>query len=99
IARPRAYSLFPYTTLFRSWAPNCSEWVVLQYATARVGLILVNLNPAYRAHEFSYAVNQSEITLVVAAPSYKKSDYRAIIASVRRSEEHTSELQSRFDLV
>lgn len=65
------------------WAPNCSEWVVLQYATARIGLILVNLNPAYRAHEFSYAVNQSEIALVVATPSYRKSDYREIIASVR----------------
>ena len=41
------------------WAPNCAEWTITQYATAKIGAILVNVNPAYRTHEFSYAVNQS----------------------------------------
>src|SRR3954449_1123408 len=41
------------------WAPNCAEWTLVQYATAKLGVILVNVNPAYRTHEFSYAVNQS----------------------------------------
>ena len=41
------------------WAPNCAEWTIAQYATAKIGAILVNVNPAYRTHEFSYAVNQS----------------------------------------
>src|SRR5580698_10324759 len=39
------------------WAPNCAEWVLLQYATARVGIVLVNINPAYRTYELAYALN------------------------------------------
>lgn len=64
------------------WAPNCYEWVLLQYATARIGVILVNLNPAYRAHEVEFAINQSEISLVVSAVRYKKSDYKHIMSLV-----------------
>ena len=64
------------------WAPNCYEWVLLQYATARIGVILVNLNPAYRAHEVEFAINQSEISLIVSALSFKKSDYKKIISMV-----------------
>lgn len=64
------------------WAPNCYEWVLLQYATARIGVILVNLNPAYRAHEVEFAINQSEISLIVSALSFKKSDYKKIISLV-----------------
>src|SRR5690349_10694728 len=61
------------------WAPNCAEWTLTQYATAKVGAILVNVNPAYRTHEFAYAVNQSGLRLLVAASSFKTSDYRGMV--------------------
>ncbi|MGA8248542.1 MAG: AMP-binding protein [Nocardioides sp.] len=61
------------------WAPNCAEWTITQYAAAKIGAILVNVNPSYRTHEFSYAVNQSGLRLLVAAESFKTSDYRAMI--------------------
>src|SRR5215470_991497 len=55
------------------WAPNCAEWVLLQYATARIGAILVNINPAYRSHELAYVLRQSGIRLLVSADSFKTS--------------------------
>ena len=61
------------------WAPNCAEWTIAQYATAKIGAILVNVNPAYRTHEFSYAVNQSGMRMLIAAESFKTSDYRAMV--------------------
>jgi fatty-acyl-CoA synthase len=66
------------------WAPNCAEWTIVQYATAKVGAILVNVNPAYRTHELSYALNQSGMRLLISAESFKGSDYRAMIEEVRR---------------
>jgi fatty-acyl-CoA synthase len=65
------------------WAPNCAEWVLLQYATAKIGAILVNINPAYRSHELGYVLRQSGIRLLVSAESFKTSDYRAMINEVR----------------
>jgi fatty-acyl-CoA synthase len=65
------------------WAPNCSEWVLLQYATARVGVILVNINPAYRTYELQYALNQSGSRMLFAVPTFKTSEYRVMIDSVR----------------
>jgi fatty-acyl-CoA synthase len=65
------------------WAPNCPEWVLLQYATARIGAILVNINPAYRSHELGYVLRQSGIRLLVSAESFKTSDYGAMIGAVR----------------
>ncbi|MXG90435.1 AMP-binding protein [Nocardioides flavescens] len=65
------------------WAPNCAEWTLVQYATAKLGVVLVNLNPAYRTHEFSYAVNQSGLRLLVAATDFKTSDYRAMVEQSR----------------
>jgi fatty-acyl-CoA synthase len=65
------------------WSPNCPEWVLLQYATAKVGAILVNINPAYRSHELQYVLKQSGVRLLVAAPSFKTSDYAAMIDEVR----------------
>jgi fatty-acyl-CoA synthase len=65
------------------WAPNCSEWVLLQYATAKIGAILVNINPAYRSHELGYVLRQSGIRLLVSAESFKTSDYRGMIDEVR----------------
>ena len=58
------------------WSPNCAEWVFVQYATARIGAILVNINPAYRSHELQYVLHQSGIRLLVAAPSFKTSRLR-----------------------
>ncbi|MGC0385920.1 linear/branched/unsaturated fatty acid:CoA ligase LbuL [Streptomyces sp. SAI-129] len=65
------------------WAVNCPEWVLVQYATARIGVIMVNVNPAYRAHELEYVLQQSGITLLVASLAHKSSDYRAIVGQVR----------------
>ncbi|WP_072687383.1 AMP-binding protein [Rhodococcus marinonascens] len=65
------------------WAPNCPEWTLIQYATAKIGAILVNINPAYRAHELLYVLEQSGIRLLVSAPEFKSSDYAAMIETVR----------------
>ena len=65
------------------WAPNCPEWTLLQYATARVGAILVNVNPAYRSHELTYVAQQSGLRMLVSAVKHKSSDYRSMVESVR----------------
>jgi fatty-acyl-CoA synthase len=65
------------------WSPNCAEWVLVQYATAKVGAILVNVNPAYRRHELTFVVNQSGMRLLVSAVSHKTSDYRDMVEGVR----------------
>jgi fatty-acyl-CoA synthase len=65
------------------WSPNCPEWVLLQYATAKMGAILVNINPAYRTHELSYVLRQAGIKLLVSAERFKTSDYRAMVGEVR----------------
>ncbi len=65
------------------WAPNCGEWTLVQYATAKIGAILVNINPAYRTHELQYVLNQAGIKVLVAAPSFKTSDYAGMIEEVR----------------
>jgi fatty-acyl-CoA synthase len=65
------------------WSPNGAEWVFVQYATAKIGAILVNVNPAYRTSELQYVLNQSGVRLLVAAPSFKTSDYEAMIEEVR----------------
>ncbi len=64
------------------WAPNCAEWTITQYATAKIGAILVNINPAYRTHELAYALNQSGVKLLISAESFKTSDYRAMVDEV-----------------
>ncbi|MCW2937632.1 MAG: putative acyl-CoA synthetase YngI, partial [Actinomycetia bacterium] len=67
------------------WAPNCAEWVFAQYATAKIGAILVNINPAYRVHELQYVLTQAGIRTLIATPSFKTSDYAAMIEEVRPS--------------
>jgi fatty-acyl-CoA synthase len=64
------------------WAPNCADWVLLQYATAKVGAVLVNVNPAYRTHELDFVVRQSGMRLLVSAVRFKTSDYRAMIEEI-----------------
>jgi fatty-acyl-CoA synthase len=65
------------------WSPNCAEWALVQYATAKIGAILVNVNPAYRTSELEYALAQSGCRMLIAAPAFKSSDYRAMVAEVR----------------
>ena len=64
------------------WAPNCAEWVLLQFATAKIGAILVNINPAYRSHELGYVLGQAGVRLLVSAERFKTSDYRAMVSEV-----------------
>ena len=65
------------------WSPNYAEWTLVQYATAEIGVILVNINPAYRTHELAYALQQSGCRMLIAAPAFKTSDYRAMVDEVR----------------
>ncbi|WP_168582285.1 AMP-binding protein [Gephyromycinifex aptenodytis] len=65
------------------WSPNCPEWTILQYATAKVGAILVNVNPAYRSHELDYVVNQSGMRMLVSAVSFKTSQYQKMVEQIR----------------
>jgi fatty-acyl-CoA synthase len=61
------------------WAPNVAEWVVVQFATARVGAIMVNINPSYRAHELEFVLRQSGCSMLILAPGYRNTDYRALL--------------------
>ena len=65
------------------WAPNRYEWTVLQYATARAGAILVNINPAYKTTELEYALVQSGVSFLVLARRFRQSDYAAMLDEVR----------------
>ena len=65
------------------WSPNRWEWVMVQYATAEIGAILVNINPSYRVHELEYVLKQAEIKAVLAAPQFKDSDYTGMLSQVQ----------------
>jgi fatty-acyl-CoA synthase len=65
------------------WAPNCAEWTIVQYATAKIGAILVNINPAYRTHELTYVLNQSGVRTLISATAFKTSDYVGMVDEVR----------------
>jgi fatty-acyl-CoA synthase len=65
------------------WSPNRFEWVVIQYATARVGAILVNVNPAYKTQELRHALNQSELGLLILSRGFRQTDYLAMVNAVR----------------
>ena len=75
------------------WAPNCAEWVALQYATACIGAILVNINPAYRTHELAYVLRHSGVRTLVSAVQHKTSDYRSMV------EEMGPSIKSLIDVV
>ena len=70
------------------WSPNRAEWAVVQYATARIGAILVNVNPAYRSHELAYALAQAGVSVLVSAESFKGTSYVETIRSVRQDLTH-----------
>ncbi|MCX2780580.1 AMP-binding protein [Microbulbifer thermotolerans] len=61
------------------WSPNCAEWVTLQLATAKIGAILVNINPSYRLHELEYALNHSQTRMLVLAERFKSSSYTEML--------------------
>lgn len=61
------------------WAPNCAEWVITQFATAKAGLILVNINPAYRLGELEYALNKVGCRALIIAPEFKSSNYYSML--------------------
>jgi fatty-acyl-CoA synthase len=65
------------------WSPNRFEWVVVQFATARIGAILVNINPAYRATELEYALRQSGVSFLILARAFRQTDYVGVLAAVR----------------
>ncbi|MBF6261783.1 AMP-binding protein [Nocardia farcinica] len=65
------------------WAPNCAEWFLTQYATAKIGAILVNINPAYRTSELAYVLRQAGVRMLIAAREFKTSDYVAMIDELR----------------
>ncbi|HEX4752501.1 MAG TPA: AMP-binding protein, partial [Solirubrobacterales bacterium] len=65
------------------WSPNCAEWTLTQFATARVGVILVNVNPAYRTSELAYALRHSGCRMLISARQTKNSDYAAMVGEVR----------------
>ncbi|MFD7550051.1 AMP-binding protein [Streptomyces sp. NPDC059578] len=65
------------------WAVNCPEWLLVQYATARIGAVMVNINPAYRAHELEYVLRQAGVSVLVASTGHRTSDYRELVTQVR----------------
>src|SRR5262249_37675413 len=77
------------------WSPNRFEWVVLQYATARIGAILVNINPAYKTAELEYALVQSGTSVLVLARAFRQNDYTRMLAEVR---DRCPELEKSFVL-
>src|SRR5579859_340581 len=64
------------------WSPNHAEWVVTQFATAKIGAILVNINPAYRVHELEYALKQSGCSTLIIAPPFKTSNYASLLCEL-----------------
>ena len=81
------------------WAPNRYEWVIVQYATAQIGAILVNINPAYRVSELEYALNQSGCRFVIHSRAFRKANYTEMLAQVRSrcpALETTIELESSW---
>jgi fatty-acyl-CoA synthase len=67
------------------WAPNCSEWTLVQYATAKMGAILVNINPSYRSHELEYVLKQAGISYLFAVEQFKTSNYAQMVEEVREN--------------
>ena len=65
------------------WSANRFEWVVIQYATSRIGAIMVNINPAYRTHELEFALNQSEVNLLIASKGFRKTNYLEMLDQVK----------------
>jgi fatty-acyl-CoA synthase len=72
------------------WAPNRAEWTITQLATAKIGAILVNINPAYRLQELEYALNQSGCSMLIMAPRFRTGDYIAMLQALCPELEHAA---------
>ena len=70
------------------WAQNCAEWVLVQFATARAGLVMVNINPAYRRVELEYVLDKVQCSALILAPSFKSSDYIGMVQEVAPELQH-----------
>ena len=79
------------------WAPNCAEWTLTQFATAKAGLIQVNVNPAYRLSELEYTLTKVGVKALVAAASFKTSDYVAMIETLAPELPHSSPRRTRSE--
>jgi fatty-acyl-CoA synthase len=79
------------------WAPNRAEWTITQFATSKIGAILVNINPAYRVYELEYALKQSGCAMLVIAPHFKTSDYTQMIAELAPELRHSRPGQLRAE--
>src|SRR5689334_20552809 len=79
------------------WSPNRHEWVLVQYATARIGAILVNVNPAYRSHELEHVLKQSGTSLLVIAKSFRQADYVAMVRDAQPPQHPQQRLLHRRD--
>src|SRR5262245_35821038 len=77
------------------WSPNRFEWVVVQYATARIGAILVNINPSYKSSDLQYVLNQAGVSVLFLAQRFRQTDYVALLEQVRP---HCPELRQSFIL-
>ncbi|WP_282103359.1 AMP-binding protein [Halomonas getboli] len=64
------------------WSPNCAEWAITQFATAKIGAVLVNINPSYRTHELEYALRQSGTSTLILQGQFKTTDYVAMLAEL-----------------
>ena len=64
------------------WAPNCAQWCISQFASAKIGVILVNINPAYRSSELEYVLKQSGCQWLVCAGAFKTSDYHSMVQTL-----------------
>ena len=74
------------------WAPNCAEWAITQFATSKIGAILVNINPSYRVHELQYALKQSGCAYLIIAPQFRTSNYTAMIYELAPELQNTQPL-------
>jgi fatty-acyl-CoA synthase len=72
------------------WSPNRAEWTITQFATAKIGAILVNINPAYRLHELEYALNQSSCSALVLAPNFRTTDYLGMLQTLAPELAHSA---------
>src|SRR5699024_6840187 len=65
-----------------SWAPNCAEWAITQFATAKIGAVLVNINPSYRTHELEFALRQSGTSTLILQGAFKTSNYVEMLSEL-----------------
>ncbi|MDB6013652.1 MAG: AMP-binding protein, partial [Gammaproteobacteria bacterium] len=69
------------------WSPNCAEWALTQFAAAKIGLVLTTINPAHRTSELGFTLNRTGMKAVVAAESYKTTDYLALVEGIEVSQQ------------